>query len=257
MMFNKNLHNGLTLILMSVVVFFSPFTVQAEDTDSECVSNIDANFSSDLLSVEALSDKGLSNVVLQFSDGSEQKFEINDGADKYSLTFSGTGSNEGKTLTGVWIKSGCEKSGDGSGYGLYIPACESGITASITPLIINAEPITGAGLSKNYVFEVTLNQASTLCDISMQYASTDGGNNLKQATITANQNGNSGFADYKAVSGQLLFSVGESSKSVSVPVIQDDVLELEDEAFSVTLSEPVNAEVANATGVGVITREDP
>ena len=89
-------------------------------SDEECISNVSANFSTDLRSVEAISDKGLSNVVLQFIDGAEQKFEITDGADQYSLTFSGTGENAGKQLQGVWIKSGCFKSGDGSGYGEYI-----------------------------------------------------------------------------------------------------------------------------------------
>ena len=89
-------------------------------SDEECISNVSANFSTNARSVEAISDKGLSNVVLRFIDGAEQKFEINDGSDKYSLTFSGTGDNAGKELQGVWIKSGCFKSGDGSGYGEYI-----------------------------------------------------------------------------------------------------------------------------------------
>ena len=210
------------------------------------------------MSVEAISDKGLSNVVLKISDGSEQKFEIKDGEDKYSLTFSGTGSNDGKTLVGVWIKSGCEKSGDGSGYGNYIPACESGITASITPLIIDAEAPAGAGTTTDYNFVITLNQAPTLCTINMQYASSDGaGVQYDVATSSASQNGNTIYPDYNAVSGDVLFDLNELTKTITVKVIQDDVLEFADDAFSVKLSNISNATITNDTGVGVITREDP
>ncbi len=67
--------------------------------------------------VTAQSTKDLSNVVLLFADSSTQKF---DGLNGYSRTFSGTGSNEGKTVVGIWIKSGSNKSGDGPGYGEYL-----------------------------------------------------------------------------------------------------------------------------------------
>ncbi|MFO7535305.1 MAG: SdrD B-like domain-containing protein [Kiritimatiellia bacterium] len=68
-------------------------------------------------SVTANSTKDLSNVVLLFADGSEQKFDNLKG---YSKTFSGTGANAGKTVVGVWIKSGSNKSDDGPGYGSYV-----------------------------------------------------------------------------------------------------------------------------------------
>ena len=77
---------------------------------------ISAIFNSDT-SVTANSTKALSNVVLLFDDCSVQKF---DSLSDYSLTFSGTGENAGKTVVGVWIKSGNNKSGDGSGYGTYV-----------------------------------------------------------------------------------------------------------------------------------------
>ena len=35
-------------------------------SDEECISNVSANFSTNVRSVEAISDKGLSNVVLHF-----------------------------------------------------------------------------------------------------------------------------------------------------------------------------------------------
>lgn len=64
--------------------------------------------------VYVTSSKDLSNVVLEFADGSQQKFDDLSG---YSGTFQGTGENAGKEVTTVWIKSGCNKSNDGPGYG--------------------------------------------------------------------------------------------------------------------------------------------
>jgi len=69
-------------------------------------------------SVYVESDKELSNVVLELEDGSHQKF---DGLSGYTGTFSPTGVHDGKLITGVWVKSGCNLSGDGPGYGEYFP----------------------------------------------------------------------------------------------------------------------------------------
>src|SRR5687768_10076574 len=76
--------------------------------------DIEVVFSSDNKSVSIASCKDLSNVVLQFADGSEYKF---DGLSGTSGVFSGTGENTGKEITAVWVKAGSNHSGDGSGYG--------------------------------------------------------------------------------------------------------------------------------------------
>ena len=60
------------------------------------------------------STKDLSNVVLEFTDGSTQK---HDGLSGLSGTFKGTGSYAGKKISNCWIKSGSNASGDGPGYG--------------------------------------------------------------------------------------------------------------------------------------------
>ncbi|MFP4145663.1 MAG: fibro-slime domain-containing protein [Phycisphaeraceae bacterium] len=68
-------------------------------------------------SVDVYSAKDLSNVVLKFEDGTEQKFDnLVTGP---SATFSGTDENEDKPVAGVWVKSGNNKSGDGPGKGHY------------------------------------------------------------------------------------------------------------------------------------------
>lgn len=64
--------------------------------------------------VYVTSTKDLSNVVLQFSDGTKQKF---DGLKGKTGTFKGTGGNANKRIDRCWVKSGCNQSGEGSGYG--------------------------------------------------------------------------------------------------------------------------------------------
>lgn len=56
------------------------------------------------------SSKNLSNVVVQYSDGTTQKYDNLSG--KTGVFGSGA-----KTITRVWVKSGCNDSGDGPGYG--------------------------------------------------------------------------------------------------------------------------------------------
>lgn len=73
---------------------------------------IEVTFYSTSIYVE--SSKDLSNVVLEFTDGTHQKF---DGLSSKTGTFAGTGSNSGKFITNCWIKSGRNHSGEGPGYG--------------------------------------------------------------------------------------------------------------------------------------------
>jgi outer membrane biosynthesis protein TonB len=61
--------------------------------------------------------------------------------------------------------------------------------------------------------------------------------------------------DYGARSGTLVFLAGDTSKSVSVPLVDDDVAE-GDETFTVMLSSAVNATLADPHGVGTIVDDD-
>ena len=90
---------------------------EEEDESANCEPTVGATFSNDTKSVTATSDKDLSNVVLKFSDHTTQKF---DGLSGLSQTFSGTGQHDQKCIVGIWIKSGCNLSGDGPGYGEFI-----------------------------------------------------------------------------------------------------------------------------------------
>ena len=63
-------------------------------------------------------------------------------------------------------------------------------------------------------------------------------------------------ADYTAASGTLTFTPGQTSKTISVAV-KGDTLDENDEGYVVGLSNPSNATLADATGAGTITDDDP
>jgi len=62
-------------------------------------------------------------------------------------------------------------------------------------------------------------------------------------------------ADYTAVSGQLTFAVDETSRTITVPILEDPDIEV-DETFTVTLSNAVGATLADASGIGTILDND-
>lgn len=65
--------------------------------------------------------KDLSNVVLEYEDGTRERYEDLNGNEN---AFAGSGENEGKVIVGVWVKSGANHSGDGPGYGERFDAPE-------------------------------------------------------------------------------------------------------------------------------------
>lgn len=89
-------------------------------------------------------------------------------------------------------------------------------------------------------FPVTLSAKSTQT-VSVSYATTDG---------TAKQP-----ADYAAASGTLTFAPGETTKEIGVAVVGDGAVE-PSESFTITLSNALNATIANATATGTITNDD-
>lgn len=65
-----------------------------------------------------------------------------------------------------------------------------------------------------------------------------------------------GSDDYTATSGSLTFTSGQTSKSVSVPIVQDALSE-DTETFTVDLSNASGAPVTAPQGVGSISDDDP
>ena len=90
-------------------------------------------------------------------------------------------------------------------------------------------------------FVVTLDASQTSA-VSVRYATVDD-------TATAGD-------DYVSVSGALRFAPGETAKTVSVPVLNDDHDD-DGETLTLTLSHPFGAEIADGTATGTIRNTDP
>ncbi len=94
--------------------------------------------------------------------------------------------------------------------------------------------------STSATFTVSLD-APAISTITVDYATSDG-------TAIAG-------SDYTAASGTVTFNIGQSSRTVTVPVTGDSTVEL-DESATLTLSNPANAVIADATGALTITNDD-
>src|SRR5207247_318475 len=90
-------------------------------------------------------------------------------------------------------------------------------------------------------FNVTLSNPSDQT-ITVDYATNDGA-----ATIAD--------GDYAATSGTLAFDPGQTAKTVDVTINGDTTHEA-DETFTVDLSNPGNAGIADGSGLGTITNDD-
>ena len=125
---------------------------------------------------------------------------------------------------------------DGTGTGTIID--DDGGGGSVPRIEIEDAEVTEGGIAS---FEVTLSSAATGA-VTVPYATVDG-------TATAG-------ADYTTTSGMLTFEVnGDRTQRVEVQTLEDDEAE-ETETFTVQLSAPSGATVADGTGTGTITDND-
>ena len=116
---------------------------------------------------------------------------------------------------------------------------EGSSTTGVTISAADARANEAAGASVD--FEVSLSGASASA-VTVDYATADG-------TAAAG-------ADYTTTSGTLTFASGETSKTVSVPVL-DDTHDEGEETFTLTLSNPTGATIADSEATGAIANEDP
>ena len=109
---------------------------------------------------------------------------------------------------------------------------------------LSVNDVTAAELdsgTRNHTFTVTLSSASGR-EVTVDYATSNG-------TATAP-------SDYAATSGTLVFAAGETSKSFTV-VARGDTADEPNETYTVTLTNPVNAAIADGQGTATITDDDP
>ena len=109
-----------------------------------------------------------------------------------------------------------------------------------TVSITDATVLEGNAGSSNATFTVSLSGPSSQT-VTVNYASVAG-------TATSP-------ADYGAVSGTLTFVPGDTSETITVPVV-GDLLDEDDENYTIALSSPVNATFGDSLGFGTITDND-
>ena len=96
------------------------------------------------------------------------------------------------------------------------------------------------GGTVNAVFTVTLSPSSAQT-VTVNYATVAG-------TAAAG-------TDYTSESGTLTFTAGQTTKTISVPILDDSLAEAT-ETFAVTLSAPANATLGDNSGAGIILNDD-
>jgi hypothetical protein len=118
----------------------------------------------------------------------------------------------------------------------------SGSNPTSTPtLSINDATVNeGNSGTTNAAFTVSLSAASTQA-ITVSYGTANG-------TATAG-------SDYTAVTGQLTFNAGETSKTIGIPISGDPTVE-PNETFFLNLSNPTNATISDGQGLGTIRNDD-
>ena len=99
------------------------------------------------------------------------------------------------------------------------------------------------------VFHVTLSKASSR-QVSVDFATADG-----SARVGEDYAGQPGGKDYIGQAGRLTFAPGETTKTITVLVNGDTVIE-GNESFAVNLSGASGAKIADAQGVGTILNDD-
>ena len=97
------------------------------------------------------------------------------------------------------------------------------------------------GDDSSIFFTITLDEAATTT-VTVDYATADG-------TATAG-------SDYTSTSGTLSFAAGTTSKTIAVPIADDETDE-SDETFTVTLSNTSGADLGTATATGTIRNRTP
>lgn len=151
---------------------------------------------------------------------------------------------------GRWVVFGTTFYGLGCGtpggfYGVYAEVGAGSINAWLRGVLPPESTLTiaDAGVAEgDATLAVTIRRkGATLDPVRIDFATADG-------DATARE-------DYWPVSGTLTFEPDDTTQTIMVPILGDDLAE-GDETFSIALSNPVNAEVASATATVTIVDDD-
>jgi len=119
--------------------------------------------------------------------------------------------------------------------------------------IANDDPVPSIGVDDQILGEGDAGTSTMTFHVSLS--------NPSGQTVTVDYTTNDGTAtiadsDYVAASGTLTFTPGQTSKPVGV-TINGDTKKEADQDFTLDLSNPTNATISDASGVGTITNDDP
>ena len=216
-------------------------TVAYSTTDGTAAAGTDYTAQSDTLTFPASQTAVTMTISVQTTDDDEQESDERfmvilsspSGATLNDDTGEGTiidndGDGGGGNGGGGGDGGGGSDDGDGDG---------SRDVGELPTLSIDDATVVEGDLAK---FEVTLSEAATAV-VMVDYSTVDG-------TAVAR-------SDYTTTSGTLSFEQGEERKTILVPTVQDATAE-ETEVFTMQLSSPSGATVANGTGTGTITDDD-
>ena len=158
-----------------------------------------------------------------------------------------------------------------SGGILTVPAGVSSFTVTVPSVNDTAdEPseaynltigdVTAAGtITDNDNITISINDVSVYENAgSATFTVTLSGASYQTVTVnyaTSNGTATTGNNDYTATSGTLTFAPGETTKTITVPVINNNTSE-SNETFNVNLSAATNASIADNLGVGTILNDD-
>jgi hypothetical protein len=117
--------------------------------------------------------------------------------------------------------------------------------------ILDDDPPPAASIGDATITEGNSGTTDAIFTVSLSAPS---GKPITLSFATADGTASAG-SDYQPATGTLTFNPGETSKTLSVPVVGDTVFE-PDESFFVNLGNPTNVTLARAQGVGTIINDD-
>ena len=137
------------------------------------------------------------------------------------------------------------------------------ITTS-TVTIRDDDPQPFINVTQNLQWNEDIGEATLLFSLTNAVPSTEPGSTTAASSnqiVTASYTTADGTAtagqDYTATSGTITFNPGETLLRAAIPITNDNRDDADEETFTVTLSDVVNAQAGRLTGTGTIVDDDP
>ncbi|MEC4883318.1 MAG: cellulose binding domain-containing protein, partial [Scytonema sp. PMC 1070.18] len=138
-------------------------------------------------------------------------------------------------------------------------ANHSGVIKEPSSYVLNGESLNTTvpvPLPQLSVSDITVNEADTSSNAATFKVDLSEASQEKVEVKYATDDGTAIVgSDYKAMSGTLTFAPGETSKTISVPILDDKSTE-SNETFTLNLSNPTKAAIANGKGIATIQDND-